>query len=63
MYKLYHAIITVTRNSSALSTAPVLDETLRFKAAKMLGKLGKYLDLFGTNAERKNNLIRCGSCS
>ena len=52
-----HAIVTVTRNITALSKAPDPDETLRSKAANMLGKLGKYWNPFGTNPEKMNKLV------
>ena len=56
-HKLYHAIVTVTRNIGALSTAAGPDESLRFKAANMLGKLGKYWNPFGTNSEKMNKFV------
>ena len=56
-HKLYHAIVTVTRNISALSTAPGPDGSLRSKAANMLCKLGKYWNPFGTNPEKMNKLV------
>ena len=56
-HKLYHAIVTVTRNISALSTAPGPDESLRSKATNMLWKLGKYWNPFGTNPEKMNKLV------
>ena len=55
-HKLYHAIVTVTRNISALSTAGP-DEILRSKAANILVKLGKYWNPFGTNPEKMNKLV------
>ncbi|KAL0665850.1 hypothetical protein Bca4012_028554 [Brassica carinata] len=56
-HKLYHAIVTVTRNISVLSTALGPDEILRSKAANMLVKLGKYWNPFGTNPEKMNKLV------
>lgn len=56
-HKSYHAIITVTKNISALSTAHGPDESLRSNASNMLGKLGKYWNPFGTNPEKMNKLV------
>ena len=56
-HKLYHAIVTVTRNITALRNAPGPDEALRSKAANMLGKLGKYWNPFGTNSEKMNKFV------
>lgn len=59
-HKFYHAIYTVTRNISGLSTAPGPDAILRSKAASMLGKLGKYWDPFGEEVEMNKLIIVAG---
>ncbi|XP_013624086.1 PREDICTED: zinc finger BED domain-containing protein RICESLEEPER 2-like [Brassica oleracea var. oleracea] len=59
-HKFYHAIYTVTRNISGLSTAPGPNAILRSKAASMLGKLGKYWDPFGEKVEMNKLIIVAG---
>lgn len=59
-HKLYHAIYTVTRNISLLSTTPGPDEILRSKAAAMSRKLGKYWSPFGDNVEMNKMIIVAG---
>lgn len=59
-HKLYHAIVTVQRNISALSNTPGPDAILRSKAASMLGKLGKYWDPFGEDKEMNKLVIVAG---
>ncbi|KAL0741353.1 hypothetical protein Bca4012_082866 [Brassica carinata] len=59
-HKLYHAIYTVTRNISLLSTTPGPDEILRYKAAAMTRKLGKYWGPFGDDVEMNKMIIVAG---
>lgn len=59
-HKLYHAIYTVTRNISLLSTTPGPDEILRSKAAAMEKKLGKYWSPFVENVEMNKMIIVAG---
>ena len=59
-HKLYHAIVTVQRNITALSKSPRLDAILRSKAASMLEKLGKYWNPFGEEVEMNKLVIVVG---
>ena len=45
-HKIYNEIVTITRNVSKISSAPGLDESLRYKAFSMMGKLRKYWNPF-----------------
>ncbi|KAL0836525.1 hypothetical protein Bca101_088414 [Brassica carinata] len=59
-HKLYHAIYTVTRNISLLSTTPGPDEILRSKASAMNQKLRKYWYPFGDKVEMNKMIIVAG---
>lgn len=59
-HKLFHVIITVTKNISGLSMSSSPDEILKFKGATMLRKLGKYWGPFGTNFEMNKLIIVVG---
>lgn len=59
-HKLYHAIVTVQRNISAMSNTPGPYAILRSKAASMLGKLEKYWDPFGEDVEMNKLVIVAG---
>lgn len=59
-HKLFHVIITITKNISGLSMSSSPDEILKFKGATMLRKLGKYWGPFGTNFEMNKLIIVVG---
>uniref|UniRef100_A0A1J3I878 Zinc finger BED domain-containing protein RICESLEEPER 2 n=1 Tax=Noccaea caerulescens TaxID=107243 RepID=A0A1J3I878_NOCCA len=55
-HKLYHAIVTMTKNILMLSTTAGPDALLRTKASSMLGKLEKYWSLFDDKVDM-NRLV------
>ena len=61
-HKIYNEIVTITRNVSKISSAPGLDESLRYKAFSMMGKLRKYWNPFWEGDEAdKSKPKKCQS--
>ncbi|KAJ0237265.1 HAT protein [Hirschfeldia incana] len=54
-HKIYNEIVTITRNVSKISSAPGPDETLRFKALTMMGKIRKYWNPFVEESESESS--------
>ncbi|XP_009151481.2 zinc finger BED domain-containing protein RICESLEEPER 2-like [Brassica rapa] len=54
-HKIYNEIVTITRNVCMISSAPGPDDSLRYKALSMMGKLRKYWNPFWEEDEAEKS--------